>query len=182
MGSAAAHTATPEAGMTQPVPLEGPSADQMRLLATLPNRGAAPELQNQVWLNSSPLKLADLRGKVVLIDFWTFDCINCIHVIPAVRQWYSTYKDKGLVVIGVHSPEFDYEKDLDNVRAAIARLDVPYPVAIDNDFKTWQAYHNEYWPALYLIDKRGAIRYAHIGEGNYEQSERVIQALLAERE
>ncbi len=162
------------------MPERSPTAGQLRLLASLPSQGAAPELDNQVWLNSSPLKLADLRGKVVLVDFWTFDCINCIHVIPSLRQWYNTYKDKGFVVIGVHSPEFDYEKNLDNVKTAIGRLDVPYPVAIDNDFKTWQAYHNQYWPAFYFIDKHGNIRHVHIGEGDYAQSEKIIQALLAE--
>jgi hypothetical protein len=101
-------------------------------------------------------------------------------VIPSVREWYNKYKQIGLVVIGVHSPEFDYEKDLDNVRDAIARLDVPYPVAIDNDFRTWQAYRNRYWPAMYFIDKMGQIRHVHIGEGDYEQSEQIIRALLAE--
>lgn len=140
--------------------------EQVRLLASLKSQGAAPELFNRVWLNSPPLRLADLRGKVIVIDFWTFDCINCIHVIPSVREWYNKYKDASLVVIGVHSPEFDYEHDLHNVNDAIARLNVPYPVAIDNDFATWQAYRNRYWPALYFVDKAGRIRHVHIGEGD----------------
>jgi thiol-disulfide isomerase/thioredoxin len=137
-------------------------------------------LFNQVWLNSQPLKLANLRGQVIVVDFWTFDCINCIHVTPTLREWYNKYQDKGLVIIGVHSPEFEYEKDLNNIRDAIARLGVPYPVAIDNDFRTWQAFRNQYWPTLYFIDKAGQIRHVHIGEGDYDQSEQIIRALLAE--
>lgn len=157
-----------------------PSPEQSSLLASLKSQGAAPELFNQVWLNSQPLKLANLRGQVIVVDFWTFDCINCIHVTPTLREWYHKYHDKGLVVIGVHSPEFEYEKDLNNVRDAIARLGVPYPVAIDNDFRTWQAFRNQYWPTLYFIDKAGQIRHVHIGEGDYDQSEQIIRALLAE--
>ena len=157
-----------------------PTPEPLNLLKNLKSQGAAPELSNQVWLNSLPLKLADLRGKVVVVDFWTFGCINCIHVIPSVREWYNKYKDKGLVVIGVHSPEFEHEKEWNNVQDAIVRLGVPYPVAIDNDFHTWRAYRNRYWPTLYFIDKAGRIRHVHIGEGDYEQSEQVIRALLAE--
>ena len=157
-----------------------PTPEQLNLLKNLKSQGAAPELFNQVWLNSPPLKLADLRGKVVVVDFWTFDCINCIHVTPALKDWYSKYKDNGLVIIGVHSPEFDYEKDLNNVEEAVARLGVTYPVAIDNDFRTWKAYGNQYWPAMYFVDKAGQLRHVHIGEGDYEYSEQVIRALLAE--
>ena len=157
-----------------------PTPEQLNLLKNLRSQGAAPELSNQVWLNSPPLKLADLRGKVVVVDFWTFDCINCIHVTPALKDWYSKYQDKGLVIIGVHSPEFDYEKDLSNVKDAVARLGVTYPVAIDNDFRTWEAYRNQYWPAMYFVDKAGQLRHVHIGEGDYEYSEQVIRALLAE--
>ena len=147
----------------------------------LPDYGPAPELENSVWLNvDHPLRLQDLRGKVVLLDMWTFDCINCQHVIPSLRGWYQDYKDQGLVVIGNHYPEFQYESQLGNLKDAIQRLDVPYPVAQDNDGKTWQAYDNHYWPTLYLIDKNGHIRYRHIGEGAYQETEAAIQALLIE--
>jgi thiol-disulfide isomerase/thioredoxin len=149
--------------------------------AGLPDYGPAPELENSVWLNvDHPLRLQDLRGKVVLLDMWTFDCINCQHVIPSLRGWYQEYKDQGLVVIGNHFPEFQYESDLGNLKDAIRRLDVPYPVAQDNDGKTWQAYDNHYWPSLYLIDKNGRIRYRHIGEGAYQETETAIKDLLAE--
>jgi thiol-disulfide isomerase/thioredoxin len=143
--------------------------------------GQAPELNNQVWLNTDhPLRLEGLRGKVVLLDMWTFGCINCRHVIPSLRGWYQSYGDKGLVVIGNHYPEFGYEADLDNLKQALVDLDVPYPVAQDNQGETWRAYKNRYWPALYLIDKRGHIRYRHIGEGAYAETEAAIQTLLAE--
>lgn len=149
--------------------------------AKLKDLGRAPELTNDVWLNSDrPLRLEELRGKVVLLDMWTFGCINCQHVIPSLRGWYQTYGDQGLVVIGNHYPEFGYEEDLGNLKDALVRLDVPYPVAQDNDGKTWRAYRNRYWPTLYLIDKRGHLRYQHIGEGAYEETEQAIRALLAE--
>lgn len=147
----------------------------------LKDYGPAPELTNQVWLNTDqPLRLADLRGDVVLLDMWTFGCINCRHVIPSLRSWYEKYRDQGLVVIGNHFPEFSYEADLGNLKAAVADLDVPYPVAQDNDGATWRAYKNQYWPTWYLIDKQGRIRYKHIGEGGYAETEAAIQALLAE--
>ena len=153
----------------------------MRKLASLPDLGAAPELTNDTWLNvDAPLRLADLRGKVVIIDMWTFGCINCQHVIPALKDWHSKYADAGLVIIGNHFPEFSYEKDLTNVKEAVASYGIEYAVAQDNDGATWQAYKNHYWPALYLIDKQGHIRYVHIGEGQYKETEENIQALLAE--
>jgi thiol-disulfide isomerase/thioredoxin len=148
---------------------------------SLPDMGPAPELTNTIWLNTDhPLRLADLRGKVVALDMWTFECINCQHVIPSLRGWYEKYGAQGLVVIGNHYPEFDYERELGNLKAAITTLNVPYPVDQDNDGATWRAYNNRYWPTLYLIDKRGHIRYVHIGEGAYDESEAAIQALLAE--
>jgi len=143
--------------------------------------GTAPELTNAVWLNtSSPLRLADLRGKVVGLEMWTFDCINCQHVMPYLKSWYGKYKDQGLVIIGNHFPEFSYESDFNNLKTAVANDGIEYPVAQDNDGATWNAYHNMYWPALYLIDKRGEIRYVHIGEGAYDEIETNIKALLAE--
>ena len=158
----------------------GPNAAQMQLLAGLDNQGRPPELFNQVWLNSEPLKLADLHGKVVIVEFWTFGCINCKNVLPSLREWHQKYKDDGLVIIGVHTPEFGYEGELENVKQALVDLDVPYPVAIDNDWQTWRAYNNRYWPAKYFIDKAGNLRQIYIGEGGYQQQEEIIQALLAE--
>lgn len=141
----------------------------------------APELVGITnWLNSEPLTLEQLRGKVVLIDFWTYTCINCIRTLPHVQGWYEQYQDNGLVVIGVHSPEFEFEKDPENVAAAIAQYGLTYPVAQDNDFKTWKNYNNRYWPAKYLIDAQGNIRYTHFGEGEYEQTETAIRQLLVE--
>jgi len=147
----------------------------------LEDLGAAPELNNEVWLNTeTPLRLASLRGQVVLLEMWTFDCINCRNVIPSLRGWHETYAEQGLVIIGNHYPEFRHEADLDNLKAAVERLEIEYPVAQDNDGETWRAYGNHFWPTLYLIDKQGHIRYRHIGEGRYAQTEAAIQALLAE--
>jgi len=141
----------------------------------------APEITNLVWLNSEPKRMADLRGKVVLVEFWTFGCYNCRNVEPYVKDWHRKYADKGLFVIGVHSPEFDYERDLENVKRHIRKNDIRYAVPIDNDFSTWDRYGNRYWPAFYLIDKQGIIRYVRFGEGGYAQTEEQIQTLLAER-
>jgi thiol-disulfide isomerase/thioredoxin len=147
----------------------------------LPTEGEFPSLGGATgWLNSPPLTPAGLRGKVVLIDVWTYTCINWLRTLPYVRAWAEKYKDQGLVVIGVHSPEFTFEKDVDNVRRAAKDMRVDYPIAIDSDHAVWRAFNNEYWPALYLIDAQGRIRYHHFGEGEYEQSERVIQQLLSE--
>jgi thiol-disulfide isomerase/thioredoxin len=132
------------------------------------------------WLNSQPLTGAGLRGKVVLIDVWTYTCINWLRQLPYVRAWAEKYKNQGLVVIGVHSPEFAFEKNVDNVRRAAKDLNVNYPIAIDSEYAIWRALKNEYWPALYFVDAHGRLRHHHFGEGEYEQSERVIQQLLAE--
>ncbi len=132
------------------------------------------------WINSQPFKAADLRGKVVLIEFWTYTCINWRRQLPYVRAWADKYKDKGLVVMGVHSPEFAFEKNIDNVRQAVREIPVPFPVAVDSDYAVWRAFNNEYWPALYFVDSQGRIRHHQFGEGDYEQSEAVIQQLLAE--
>lgn len=162
-----------------------PTEEQLRLLASLNVKGTPPELYNETWLNSEPLKLADLHGKVVIVQFWTFGCINCKNVIPSLREWHHNYKDDGLVIIGVHTPEFSYEADVDNVREALVRLDVPYAVAIDSDWRAWRDYkkpfNQRYWPSKYFIDKAGSVRHIHIGEGGYSQQEDIIKALLAEK-
>jgi len=150
-------------------------------IGDLPIEGELPSLGGAVeWLNSPPLTAAGLRGKVVLVDFWTYSCINCLRSLPYIRAWADKYRDQGLVVIGVHAPEFAFEKNIANVKAAVADLGITYPVAIDNDYAIWRAFGNQYWPAHYFIDAQGKIRYHHFGEGEYAQSERVIQQLLAE--
>ncbi|KJC51726.1 cytochrome C biogenesis protein [Bradyrhizobium sp. LTSP885] len=147
----------------------------------LPSEGLAPALDGATqWLNSPPLTTEGLKGKVVLVDFWTYSCINCLRSIPYIRAWAEKYRDHGLVVIGVHAPEFAFERNVDNVRAAIATLKIGYPVAIDNEYAIWRAFENEYWPAHYFIDANGKIRHHHFGEGEYDESERIIQQLLTE--
>lgn len=140
----------------------------------------APEISGQSWLNSGPMQIAELKGKVVLVEFWTFGCYNCRNVEPYIKAWHQKYADRGLVIIGVHAPEFSYERAVTNVQRYVREHAIPYPVAIDNDFSTWKRYNNRYWPALYLIDKRGIIRYLRVGEGGYLQTEQRIQALLEE--
>lgn len=141
--------------------------------------GKAPEITGITnWINSPPLSLMQLKGKVVLVDFWTYSCINCLRTLPYLEKWYADYKDDGLVIIGVHTPEFEFEKDPKNVAEAASRLGVLYPVAQDNDYKTWQAYHNHYWPAHYLIDQNGHVRMIHFGEGGYAETENAIRQLL----
>ncbi len=162
---------------------EGKSMVQQMKSTTvhLPIEGEMPSLGSATeWLNSQPLSAAGLRGKVVLIDFWTYTCINWLRQLPNVRAWADKYKDQGLVVIGVHTPEFAFEKNVDNVRQAAKVMRVDYPIAIDSDYAIWRAFKNEYWPALYFVDARGNIRHHQFGEGKYEQSERIIQQLLAE--
>jgi len=150
-------------------------------VSRLPVEGELPSIDGATgWLNSPPLTAADLRGKVVLIDFWTYTCINWLRTLPYVRAWAHKYRDQGLVVIGVHSPEFPFEKDGANVRREVQKLGVDYPVAIDNDHAIWRAFENNYWPALFFIDAQGRVRHHHFGEGDYQQSERIIQQLLAE--
>ena len=149
--------------------------------ADLPVEGAMPGFSGSTeWLNSTPLTPQALRGKVVLVDFWTFNCFNCLNALPYVRAWAEKYRDHGLVVIGVHTPELPFERDTGNVREAVARLKIDYPVAIDNDYAIWKAFGNEYWPAAYYVDAEGRIRHHHFGEHDYENSERVIQKLLIE--
>jgi thiol-disulfide isomerase/thioredoxin len=140
---------------------------------------AAPEFTGiNNWINSKPLTMQSLRGKVVLVEFWTYDCINCIHVIPHVKQLHERYSKDGLVVVGVHTPEYGHERILGNVQAAVKRFGITYPVAQDNGYRTWNAYGNQYWPAQYLIDQTGHVVYAHFGEGQYAQTEAKIRGLL----
>jgi thiol-disulfide isomerase/thioredoxin len=152
-----------------------PTAVQLPVESELPSFGNATG-----WLNSQPLTPAGMRGKVVLVEFWTYTCINWLRTLPYVRAWAEKYKEQGLVVIGVHSPEFGFEKNLDNVRWAAKDMRVDYPIAIDSDYAIWRAFKNQYWPALYFVDVQGRIRHHQFGEGEYEQSERIIQQLLAE--
>lgn len=143
---------------------------------------AAPEFAGiDNWINSAPLTMQQLRGKVVLVDFWTYDCINCQHVLPYVKGWHRKYKDQGLVVVGVHTPEYGFERNLDNLKAAVQRNAISFPVAQDNRYATWSAYDNRFWPAFYLVDKQGQVVYTHFGEGDYAQTEATIRKLLAQR-
>ncbi len=132
------------------------------------------------WINTEPLTAASLRGKVVLVDFWTYTCINWLRTVPYVRAWAEKYRDQGLVVIGVHTPEFAFEHDIDNVRRAVHVMKLPYPIAVDSDYAIWRGFNNHYWPALYFVDAQGRVRHQQFGEGAYEQAERFIQQLLAE--
>ena len=145
------------------------------------DEGPMPDLDGAVaWLNSPPLSNKALRGKVVLVNFWTYSCINSLRELPYMKAWAAKYKDAGLVVIGVHAPEFGFEKDPANVKNAVSDLKVAYPIPIDSSHSIWSAFRNEYWPADYFVDAKGRIRYHHFGEGEYAKSERVIQALLRE--
>lgn len=170
----------------QPVIQEGlivlrPGAAAQNDTVPLEDLGPAPELSGiSAWINTEPTSLAALRGKVVLVHFWTFGCINCVHVQPYVKAWYDRYAADGFVVLGVHTPELSFERDLDNVRDAVAKADVRFPVAFDPTYATWNAYRNAYWPAFYFVDKAGRIRHVHFGEGDYDGSEAVIRELLAE--
>lgn len=138
-----------------------------------------PEFQGiSQWLNSSPLDMADLKGKVVLVQFWTFACINCQRTLPYIIRWHQQYAAQGLKIVGVHTPEFPFERDINNVKKALKQRQITYPVALDNDYKTWSAYQNQYWPHLFLADRQGIQRYDHIGEGAYEETEQIIRKLL----
>ena len=137
-------------------------------------------IQGGDWFNTKPLTLKELRGKVVMVDFWTYTCINCIRTLPYLKNWHEKYASKGLVIIGVHTPEFEFEKSAENVQKAIQDFGIKYPVMQDNNFATWRAYDNHYWPAKYIVDRNGKIRYTHFGEGEYDETEKVIQELLTE--
>jgi len=140
----------------------------------------APSIKSTAWLNSLGLDNNQLKGRVYLVEFWTFDCYNCVNVEPYVKKWHKKYKKDGFEVVSVHSPELAHEKDISNVRDYVSKKQIIYPVAIDNDFTIWRRFNNRYWPAMYLVDKKGVIRYAHFGEGRYNQTEKMIEALLAE--
>jgi thiol-disulfide isomerase/thioredoxin len=160
---------------------DGNDVQLTRAFDDLPVEGMLPSLRGATqWLNSPPLTPADLRGKVVLFDFWTYTCINWLRESPYVRAWAAKYRDQGLVVIGVHTPEFEFEQNVDNVRRTASEMNIDYPIAIDNRYAVWTAFRNQAWPALYFVDAQGRIRHHHFGEGEYEQSERAIQQLLAE--
>jgi thiol-disulfide isomerase/thioredoxin len=140
----------------------------------------APEISSGIWLNSQPLTLKSLQGRVVLIEFWTFACYNCRNTLPALKKWDAQYRDQGLTIIGVHTPELDFERDLDQLRTEVAGLGIKYPVVTDQDYSTWKAYGVEAWPTLFLLDKQGRVRWTHVGEGYYDETEAVIKKLLAE--
>ncbi len=169
----------PWSGMTTAAAIQPDTAYQKTQLINPTMPYPAPALNdNAPWLNSPPLNIQELKGKVVLIDFWTYSCINCIRTLPYLRDWYSKYHDKGLVIIGVHAPEFAFEKNINNVKAAIKQYDIRYPVVLDNDYVIWQNYNNSYWPAHYLIAKDGDVVYQHFGEGDYAITEHNIRLLL----
>ena len=148
----------------------------------LPFSTAAPEFTGiEQWLNSEPLTMRQLKGKVVLVDFWTYTCINCINTLPHVKAWHQKYQQQGLAVVGVHTPEFPHERSTANVRTALQRFDIRYPVAQDNRYATWEAYGNRYWPAVYLFDRSGKLVYTHFGEGSYADTEAKIRELLAQK-
>jgi len=168
LASAALPAASGEVASAQPAPF--------KVAATQAPAPGFTGLGN--WFNSSPLNLADLRGKVVLVNFWTFGCVNCVNALPHVVDLYAKYRDRGLVVIGIHTPEFPFERSAANVQAALKRHGITYPVAQDNDSKTWNAWRNQYWPAQYVIDQQGKIVFQHDGEGQYEQIDRTVARLL----
>jgi cytochrome c biogenesis protein CcdA/thiol-disulfide isomerase/thioredoxin len=170
----------PAPPIAQPAPAPMPVSTAAEA-PTLPVLGVMPPLSGATgWLQSKPLSGADLRGKVVLVEFWTFGCVNCQRALPSVRGWASRYRDDGLVVVGVHSPEFAFERDTANVERALRRMGLDFPIAIDNDFAIWKAWSNQYWPTLYLVDAQGRVRWRHVGEGAYPETEQAIRRLLDE--
>lgn len=161
-----------------PAVVNTPQAEKLPEIAVA-GRNTMPEFQGiSHWFNSNPLTVSQLKGKVVLLQFWTFACINCQRTLPYIVKWNQKYQAKGLQVVGVHTPEFGYERELNNIQRAIKQHQITYPVPVDNDFKTWRAYENEYWPHLFIADRQGILRYDHIGEGAYDTTENMIQRLL----
>ncbi len=175
LGTAALAVAAAQLGVTRFARAQSAAGVRLPVEGGFPSLGGATE-----WVNSRPLTPAGLRGKVVLIDFWTYTCVNWRRTLPYVRAWAERYADRGLVVIGVHTPEFSFEHNIENVRWAAKDMKISYPIVVDSDYAIWRAFNNEYWPALYFIDAKGQIRHHQFGEGEYEQSERVIQQLLSE--
>ncbi len=174
-------TAADPTSTTAPAPTEGPCPTPPPVEEVPGEKPMAPELVGITgWINTEPLTMEDLRGKVVLIDFWTYTCVNCIRTFPFLRDWHQKYADDGLVIVGVHAPEFEFEKVKENVEEAAVEHDLGWPIAQDNDFKTWRAYTNRAWPSKYLVDKDGLVRYAHVGEGAYGETEAKIRELLWE--
>ena len=153
------------------------SADRLAAPDTSPK---APELAEGAWVNSDALTLKGLRGRVVLVDFWTFGCYNCRNTLPSMKSWDARYREKGLTIIGVHTPESDSEREIENVRREVSALGIRYPVVTDNDYATWEAYKVEAWPTMFLVDRKGQVRWMHVGEGAYNEAEQTIQKLLAE--
>ena len=167
--------------ITEQNPTAGTEKVMAEMLRPLPNFGKGGRLQGiSDWINTEPLETSDLRGKVVLVDFWTYSCINCIRTFPYVQGWHEKYKDDGFILLGVHSPEFEFEKELANVQAAAEKHGLTYPIAIDNDHRTWNSFKNRFWPAHYLMDVDGNIRYVHFGEGKYAETDAAIHNLLVE--
>ena len=174
---------TPENLAALPAPTPVPAIENQASMLPIGGQvgNQAPEFQSiKTWINSDPLSMRGLRGQVVLVDFWTYSCINCIRTLPYVKQWHEDYAEHGLVVVGVHAPEFQFERDTDNLIEAANGFELEYAIAQDNDFATWRAFNNRYWPAKYLIDQHGVVRYAHFGEGAYDQTEQQIRKLLEE--
>ncbi|MGG6263012.1 thioredoxin family protein [Leptolyngbya sp. AN03gr2] len=179
-GAGAATALRPQSRKTELSPIASPNLAPNQDSTSLNSSGSSlPDFQGiQHWLNSSPLSIADLKGNVVLIQFWTFACINCQRTLPYITQWHRQYAAQGLKVIGIHTPEFAFERDLNNIERALEKHKITYPIPIDNEYKTWKAYQNEYWPHLFLADRQGLIRYDRIGEGAYDTTEQTIQKLL----
>ena len=158
------------------------SGGQMTPSLTVTEETKAPEISGGQWINSEPLTLKSLHGRVVLIEFWTFACYNCRNTLPSLKKWDTQYRDKGLTIIGVHTPELDFERDIDQLRREVATLGIKYPVVTDQDYSTWKAYGVEAWPTLFVLDKQGRVRWTHVGEGYYDETEQVINKLLAEKD
>jgi len=165
-------------GMTRVI--SGETMIPSRTLVKEVEAPAAPEIEGAPWVNSEPLTLKNLRGRVVVIEFWTYGCYNCRNTLPFIQSWDARYRDKGLTIIGVHTPEFDSERDVGTLRREVAELKIKYPVVSDNDYSTWKAYKVEAWPTLFVLDKQGRARWSHVGEGGYGETEEVIQKLLTE--
>lgn len=172
-------TPRPTIATTDSIPASKAASEPNTNNLALATSQGLPDFQGiSQWLNSAPLTVRDLKGSVVLVQFWTFSCINCQRTLPSIVRWHQQYAAKGLTVIGIHTPEFAFERDANNVKQALQKHQITYPVPIDNDFKTWKAYSNEYWPHLFLADRQGLLRYDHIGEGAYDITEQTIRRLL----